>query len=62
VSRSISGQEELFGRLFLLAGEKALGDFGAFFFITLDAKPQEDFTGLRNTPGISLRHIFEFLL
>jgi hypothetical protein len=53
---------ELFGGLIFLAGEKALEEFGAFLFIALNAKPQEDFTGLRNTPGLSLRHIFEFLL
>jgi hypothetical protein len=45
-------EQELLGGLFLLAGEKALEEFGAFLFITLDAKPQEDFTGLRNTPGL----------
>jgi hypothetical protein len=53
---------ELLGGFFLLAGKKALQEFGAFLFIALNAKPQEDFTGLRNTPSLLLRHILEFLL
>ena len=55
-------ESELLGGLFLLVGEKTLEEFGAFLFIALYAKPQEDFTGLRNTPGLQLRHLLELLL
>jgi hypothetical protein len=55
-------EPELLGGLFLLAGEKALQKFGAFLFIALNTKPQKYFTGLRNTPGLLLRHILELLL
>jgi hypothetical protein len=45
--------------LFLLAGEEALEKFEAFLFIAVYAKPQEDFTSLRNTPGFQFRHILD---
>lgn len=56
------GSPELLGGVFLLAGEKALEKFGTLCFIALYAKSQEDFAGLRNTPGLLLRHILELLL
>ncbi len=50
------------GTFFLLVGQKALQEFGTFLFIALYAKPQEYFTGLRNTPCLQLRHLLELLL